>query len=155
MRRCSEAADLAAAGVALWPIDQRWRDLERTARALCRRVSPQPKPAPRLHTQIVVASVFCGEDFIANMKPARENHSRWCTLHGYTYACLEENTAGREDPTWSKILHVLDLFEKGAEYVFWMDADSLFIHDGVDLQWACELDRDFVFSGDLNVVFNA
>mmetsp|Transcript_92053 Transcript_92053/g.260556 ORF Transcript_92053/g.260556 Transcript_92053/m.260556 type:complete len:179 (-) Transcript_92053:29-565(-) len=36
-----------------------------------------------------------------------------------------------------------------------MDADSLFIHDGVDLEWACAMERDFVFAGDLNVVFNA
>jgi len=47
------------------------------------------------------------------------------------------------------------LFAEGVDYVFWMDADSLFLHDGVDLQWACDLDRDFVFAGDLNVVFNA
>ena len=35
------------------------------------------------------------------------NHERWCALHGYSYACLEENIAGRSDPTWSKIPHVL------------------------------------------------
>ena len=33
-------------------------------------------------------------------------------------------------------LTVLKLFEEGAEYVFWMDADSLFLHDGIDLEWA-------------------
>eukprot|EP00971_Amphidinium_carterae_P190796 3786165-Amphidinium_carterae.1 len=106
-------------------------------------------------THVVVASLFCGADFQRKMKPARDNHARWCSLQGYTYACFEENIAGREDPTWSKILIVQQLLKDGAEYVFWMDADSLFIHDGVSLDWACKLDRDFVFAGDLNVVFNA
>ena len=50
-------------------------------------------------------------------------------LHRYAY--FEENMANRPDPTWSKILIVQQLFSEGAEYVFWMDADSLFIHDGV------------------------
>ncbi|CAL1159972.1 unnamed protein product [Cladocopium goreaui] len=89
------------------------------------------------------------------MEPARLNHQRYCARHGYTYACLEENIAQRSDPTWSKIPHVLNLLQQGADFVFWMDADSLFISDGADLQWACDLNKDFVFAGDLNVVFNA
>ncbi|CAK9048493.1 unnamed protein product, partial [Durusdinium trenchii] len=106
-------------------------------------------------SRIVVASSFIGEDFQQQMRPARNNHERWCARHGYTYACLEENIAKRSDPTWSKIPHVLNLLQGGAEWVFWMDADSLFISDGADLQWACDLQKDFVFAGDLNVVFNA
>ncbi|CAE7830327.1 XXT2, partial [Symbiodinium sp. CCMP2592] len=106
-------------------------------------------------SRVVVASLFAGSEFAQTMLPARRNHERWCALHGYTYACLEENIAGRADPTWSKLPHVLELLKKGAEFVFWMDADSLFISDGVDLQWACDLGKDFVFAGDLNVVFNA
>lgn len=105
--------------------------------------------------RVVVASMFCGEGFLAQMRPARDNHARWCALHGYAYACLEHDIANRGDPTWSKLPHVLGLLQKGADFVFWMDADSLFIHDAADLEWACELDRDLVFAGDLNVVFNA
>jgi len=114
-----------------------------------------PPSVSQPRARVVVASLFAGQDFARSMLPARSNHERWCALHGYSYACLEENIAGRDDPTWSKILHVLNLLEAGAEFVFWMDADSLFIHDAVDLQWACDLDKDFVFAGDLNVVFNA
>jgi len=163
LRHYDEAAGVAARGCELWPHDRSWQELRDRAEVLRgserseqRGAARQPQTPLRMpRAQVVVASVFCGEDFQRKMRPACENHARWCALQGYTYACLEENLAGREDPTWSKILHVLQLFEKGAEYVFWMDADSLFIHDGVDLQWACDLDRDFVFSGDLNVVFNA
>ena len=114
-----------------------------------------PGPIEQPRARVVVASLFAGGEFARAMRPARENHERWCALHGYTYACLEENIAGRPDPTWSKIPHVLNLLRNGAEYVFWMDADSLFISDGTDLQWACNLNKDFVFAGDLNVVFNA
>eukprot|EP00439_Symbiodinium_sp_Y106_P044146 s1055_g5.t1 len=101
---------------------------------------PQQVSQPR--SRVVVASLFAGSEFAQTMLPARRtlawavNHERWCALHGYTYACLEENIAGRADPTWSKLPHVLELLKKGAEFVFWMDADSLFISDGVDLQWA-------------------
>ena len=42
----------------------------------------------------------------------------------------------------SRKAEVLELLKKGAEFVFWMDADSLFISDGVDLQWACDLGKD-------------
>lgn len=118
-------------------------------------VAALPRAVACRKSRITVASLFCGEDFKREMRPARENHARWCALHGYIYACFEENEAGRADPTWSKIPIVRRLLREGAEYVFWMDADSLFIHDAVDLQWACDLGRDFVFAGDLNVVFNA
>ena len=56
-----------------------------------------------------VLPISAGEDFQRYMRPARLNHERYCALHGYTYACLEENIAKRDDPTWSKIPHVLIL----------------------------------------------
>ena len=56
-----------------------------------------------------VLPISPGEDFQRHMRPARLNHERYCALHGYTYACLEENIAKRDDPTWSKIPHVLIL----------------------------------------------
>jgi len=150
-QRSAEVQQLIAEGDALCPGEPAWLELRKRAEEL----PAPPLSQPRARARVVVASVFHGEDFNASMRPARENHARWCAFHGYTYACLEENIAGRTDPTWSKIPFVLQLLDEGAEYVFWMDADSLFIHDGVDLQWACDLDRDFVFAGDLNVVFNA
>jgi len=157
--RCAEARQEAAKGAAVCPQERvMWQQLQRRADELQaqsqRQSSLMPPPSSR-RARVVVASLFCGEEFALAMRPARENHARWCALHGYTYACFEENIAGRPDPTWSKIPFVLRLLREGAEFVFWMDADSLFIHDGVDLQWACDLDRDFVFAGDLNVVFNA
>ena len=110
-----------------------------------------PRQLPQPRARVVVASLFAGKEFAQTMLPARRNHERWCALHGYTYACLEEDIAGRADPTWSKLPHVLSLLKQGAEFVFWMDADSLFISDGADLQWACDLGKDFVFAGDLNL----
>jgi len=164
---CSQdACKVAEAGMQRSPRNEAWQDLRRQA---ANQAAPSSDPSrsctaqlpstmSAVHakrTPVVVASLFCGEQFSAAMRPARENHARWCALHGYRYACFFENLANRPDPTWSKIPIVQQLFDQGAEYVFWMDADSLFIHDGVDLQWACDLDRDFVFAGDLNVVFNA
>mmetsp|Transcript_57579 Transcript_57579/g.162388 ORF Transcript_57579/g.162388 Transcript_57579/m.162388 type:complete len:474 (+) Transcript_57579:86-1507(+) len=158
--RYAEARLAARAGAELSPHDPVWPQLVARVEALEERGTPAgrhgprpPPPGQRAH--VVVASLFHGEAFIEAMRPARENHARWCALHGYTYACFEENFAGRSDPTWSKIPIVQRLLREGAQYVFWMDADSLFIHDGVDLQWLCELDKDFAFAGDLNVVFNA
>lgn len=162
LQRFAEARVVMTNGAQRHPRDPVWQQLGCQIEELERRDLNSGRARPRTppndrgeRARVVVASAFCGEDFNASMQPARENHARWCALHGYTYACLEHNIAGRADPTWSKIPHVTRLLEQGAEYVFWMDADSLFIHDGVDLQWACDLDRDFVFAGDLNVVFNA
>ena len=173
--RYAEAERVIAEGPEHWPRDPggnpepgqgaELRELHRRARELLERIRLEgrgqhgqsdaaPSPSVR-RSKVVVASAFCGDRFFEKMRPARENHERWCALHGYEYACLRENIAGRDDPTWSKIPLVLQLLREGADYVFWMDADSLFLHDGVDLQWACDLERDFVFAGDLNVVFNA
>lgn len=132
---------------------QRWIMLQRRAASLCRQAAPRPA-LPHCR-RLVVASAFCGEAYQHDLRPARENHERWCALHGYEYSCLTENVAGREDPTWSKLLHVLELLRAGSEHVFWMDADSLFVNDGADLEWLCALQKDFVFAGDLNTVFNA
>lgn len=159
LKRYTEAKTVASAGAALCPHNPIWSELIKRVETLEEQeivAKNGPHPPPCNHrAHVVVASLFHGDEFIAAMKPARENHARWCALHGYTYACFEENFAGRSDPTWSKIPIVLRLLREGAQYVFWMDADSLFIHDGVDLQWMCDLDTDFAFAGDLNVVFNA
>jgi len=156
LQRFAEAEAVAAEGASLQPEESVWRELGRHSSDRRQQKAPLARPpSAGDRAKVVVASLFCGKEFIESMRPARKNHERWCALHGYQYSCFEENFANRPDPTWSKILIVQRLFNEGAEYVFWMDADSLFIHDGVDLQWACELDRDFVFAGDLNVVFNA
>jgi len=161
-RRFAEARSAAEAGIAQGGKDvARWKSLRehvatlQESNAVAGTPLTRSSPGTFAGRRLVVASAFCGSEFEAKMRPARENHERWCALHGYTYACLEENIAGREDPTWSKIPHVLRLLREGAEHVFWMDADSLFINDGADLEWACDLGKDFVFAGDLNVVFNA
>lgn len=148
---------VAAEGARLQPQMSIWHELGRHSNDRRRQAEGTHPPLrpPGKRSEVVVASLFCGKEFLKSMRPAQENHQRWCKLHGYRYACFEENFANRPDPTWSKILIVQRLFNEGAEYVFWMDADSLFMHDGVDLQWACNLDRDLVFAGDLNVVFNA
>jgi len=151
-RHAREAASEASTR---FPLEPFWKECCREADAQKQNQLLGCTASLRKWTPITVASVFCGEEFLENMRPARENHERWCATHGYRYVSVEQNVAGRADPTWSKIPTTLRLFQEGVEMVFWIDADSLFVHLGVDLQWACDLDRDFVFAGDVNVVFNA
>ena len=42
-------------------------------------------------------------------------------------------------PETGELCFLLLLAQDGAEFVFWMDADSLFIHDGMDLEWVCQV----------------
>jgi len=87
-----------------------------------------------------------------------KNHQRYATKHRYPYRSVVANTPkdldrylhGRNGG-WGKISLIQEIFNEAnpPEYVFWMDADSLFINDSISLEDLTIPSKDFVISGDM------
>ncbi len=84
---------------------------------------------------------------------ARRNHERYCSENGYHYELWTgySESNGRT-PHWEKLRAALDLFDRGFEIVFWMDADSVFTNFDLKLESLIDSDKDFAFSGDWNII---
>jgi len=88
-----------------------------------------------------------------------KNHQRYATKHGYAYRSvvavdakeLNQYFRGRQGG-WAKLSLVQEIFSKphAPDYVFWMDADSLFVDNSIQLEDLVKLSKDFVVAGDQN-----
>eukprot|EP00299_Pterocystis_sp_00344_P009019 c3652_g1_i1.p1 GENE.c3652_g1_i1~~c3652_g1_i1.p1 ORF type:complete len:317 (-),score=58.48 c3652_g1_i1:114-1064(-) len=59
---------------------------------------------------------------------AEKNFRRYAECHGYQLSFIKKKIGdSSRSPHWTKIKAVQGEIEKGAQYVFWMDADSLFM----------------------------
>lgn len=104
--------------------------------------------------RIVVASAAIGTEFgrKAWVQRAKTNHKNYCQHHGFAYELREIPQTDRT-PHWEKIHLVLQLFDEGFEFVFWMDIDSIFMNFDISIEELLpENGRDFVFSGDTNII---
>eukprot|EP00747_Dinoflagellata_sp_TGD_P179754 gnl/TRDRNA2_/TRDRNA2_31076_c0_seq1.p1 gnl/TRDRNA2_/TRDRNA2_31076_c0~~gnl/TRDRNA2_/TRDRNA2_31076_c0_seq1.p1 ORF type:complete len:402 (+),score=13.04 gnl/TRDRNA2_/TRDRNA2_31076_c0_seq1:57-1262(+) len=109
-------------------------------------------------SMIVIASISYGYPE-AVRAIVQGNHKRYAEKHGYRYKMIHSSRAediadyskGRKGG-WAKISFVKHVFdsEPMADYVFWMDADSLFVDVGRKLEDLAMLSGDFVCSGDGN-----
>lgn len=52
--------------------------------------------------------------------------SRYCRTHGYIGKIIRNFASGRH-PMWDKIAIIQNLLSEGIPYVFWVDADSMFV----------------------------
>jgi len=86
----------------------------------------------------------------------KKNHTRYCNKHKYPYVLIDKiedlpDITRNEAPTWSKISKAIELFDK-YDYVFWMDADSIFTNMEIRLEKFMAFNKDFIFSGDTNII---
>lgn len=111
-------------------------------------------------------SVAIISGFISNKKSGKQpkwlrhvikNHENYAKKHGYDYAfrsdyAMPASSASSRDPfyigCWSKPSFILDFLDSGYEYVFWIDADSVFTNFSVDLNDLIKTGKDFIFTGD-------
>jgi len=52
--------------------------------------------------------------------------SKYCEMHGYAAKVIRNFVSGRH-PMWDKIAIIHNLLSEGIPYVFWVDADSMFV----------------------------
>jgi len=89
---------------------------------------------------------------------ARKNMRNYCGLHGYRLIFHDRALNGTDDrpAVWAKI-HAIQqgLASDGITHVFWMDADSLFMHSKTSLDFLLPSQGKYLtMSGDRNCMLN-
>ncbi|KAF4749289.1 hypothetical protein FOZ63_003333, partial [Perkinsus olseni] len=118
------------------------------------------EPAGNAERIIVIASAWIGPQ--KRFTDAKRNHVRYALKHGYGYFAVECNWSDRGFPHWSKLLIARHLLEghglsRAPEYLFWMDADSLFMNPSIRIEdhlVTPNPTKDFIFSGEREMVIN-
>jgi hypothetical protein len=91
------------------------------------------------------------------LKCIKKNHQNYAKKHGYHYVFNEHfsfsaSKSASQDPeyliSWSKPSFILDLFDAGYEYVFWINPNSIFTNFSRDLSDLMEKCGDFIFTND-------
>ena len=104
-----------------------------------------------MNPSICVVTALVGD--LPYKRDAINNHKKYCIMHGYTYVCSEEPDP-KCHPMWSKPELVLAQFERGFDFVFWLDGDSFFTNMEKRLEVFAEYEKDIVVAGDKNDIAN-
>lgn len=75
---------------------------------------------------------------------------------GFDYGYFKSSGSGR-DFDYNKFAVIQYLFDRGSDYVMWVDSDAVFMHKATDVRkFVSEnSDKDFLFTGAFNFVMNA
>jgi len=78
----------------------------------------------------------------------------YCVAYGYRFACYREVLDQNQSPHWSKLLALQQEFEKGEDWLLWLDADALIVQQRFrleDILGAAENSgKNLIFSQDAN-----
>lgn len=107
---------------------------------------------PVYAAQIHVATMSVGEWYQQATYPAFVNKTRYCAKHNYPFHFYTESLDTSRPIPWSKVLIILEIFEKHPEcdYVFWTDADSLIMNDSIKLSRYIDKRYNIVSGTDFN-----
>ncbi|KAJ5070998.1 alpha-16-mannosyltransferase mnn11-related [Anaeramoeba ignava] len=89
---------------------------------------------------------------------AQDNFKKYCDLHGYSLHVHTKRTAEGRSLPWEKLTAIKEaMIEGNYDYIFWMDADSLFMNMSKRLEDFIVNNNfpDLLFSGDLNFCLNS
>ena len=90
---------------------------------------------------------------------AAANHIAYCDKWGYHYEPVTKAFIIDRGPHWQKLPATLALFDKGYDYVFWIDGDAFFVNCSKSLKpFIDKLEMEnssWLFSGDTLVVNSA
>ena len=73
------------------------------------------------------------------------NKSKYCDLHGYDFITTDEQMDDHAQPNWTKFLLILKHINK-YDWMFWTDADSIFMRSDIKLEQFIDDSKHFVFS---------
>jgi hypothetical protein len=86
---------------------------------------------PPLSSRITVLSAY-DAGFTACGDIARANHAAYCERNDYRYVCRQEGFDSTRPSPWSKLRFIAEELNR-ADWVFWIDADALFMNPLVQL----------------------
>jgi len=94
---------------------------------------------------IAVLTAAIGDAYKPVVGVAIENKRKYCEKHGYDFICLEESLDSSRHPAWSKIKLCEKVLSIGKyQWVFWTDADSLFMDFATKLEEFIDEDYNFI-----------
>jgi len=80
------------------------------------------------------------------MPYAMETFEHFSKVHGFEVLAFDRVFSPKLHPSWNKLLAILSGFKRGYDWVFWSDADSLYIGNTPKLDYS----NEFVTWGDAN-----
>ncbi len=102
-------------------------------------------------SNIAVVTVAIGDEYQRIVSPSIENKREYCKKHGYDFFCLEHSLDPSRHPAWSKIKIIEEVLSTGIyEWIFWSDADALFMNFAVKLEELIDDKYDFILNRDEN-----
>lgn len=81
---------------------------------------------------------------------SEENKRRYAAKHGYGFTAYRAKLDESHPPHWSKLIAVSGAMQTGAEWVFWMDADSIVTNPTKNLDLFANTNADLVIARDRN-----
>ena len=102
-------------------------------------------------SEIAVVSMAVGGKYKAATSIGIENKRSYCEMHGYDFICEEDWLDPSRPIQWSKIL-LLEKVLKNCDYkwIFWTDADSLFMNLSIRLEDLVDSEYNLIISNDYN-----
>ncbi len=95
--------------------------------------------------EIAVLSLAIGDKYQAAVASCIDNKKRYCQKHGYDFIYLEEPLDPDRHPAWQKILLCQKALSTNKyKWVFWSDADSLFMNFAIKLEELIDENYNFI-----------
>lgn len=107
--------------------------------------------APIQASNLTVATMVIGEEYGNMVLPGIPNKARYCRHHGYNFALFTETMDATRPIPWTKIKIIQYLFKNPkVKWVFWSDADSLFMNSHIKLKRFLDKRYDLILASDDN-----
>ncbi len=100
-------------------------------------------------SDIAVVTLTIGDKFQESVAKAIENKRAYCEHHGYDFILETKSLAPDRPPAWSKLRLLQRLFNEGKyRWLFWSDADALFMNFAIKLEEYTDEHFDMILSKD-------
>ena len=101
-------------------------------------------------SDIVVVSLAAGQEYRKTVDRAIENKARYCQLHDYQFVCGEQCLDATRPIQWTKVLILLAAMDvyPSSRWIFWTDADSMFMNLAYSLEDLIDDDYNLILNKD-------
>jgi len=102
-------------------------------------------------SDIAVLSLAIGSSYEQSVRSSIENKKAYCKKHGYDFIISTDSYDLDRYPAWSKIKLIERVLQTGKyKWIFWSDADALFMNMAFKLEELIDDDYDFIGCKDCN-----
>jgi hypothetical protein len=73
------------------------------------------------------------------------NHVNYCKRHDLNWTFIN-NALDSRHPSWSRIQIIMNCFDQGYEWVFWVDPDAWIMNKDIDIRQYCDNNYNIILS---------